>query len=77
MNEHNRAVRAMIRNMSPIKAKRILDEIGLPEREYQCILLHDIQQIPIDIVADRLHVSPKTATRIHRQSLKKVYDSVQ
>lgn len=75
MDNNTKVMRAMLRNMSPIKAKHMLDMVELPVREYHCILWHDIEQIPIDVVADKLAVSTPTAKRIHKISLMKMCDT--
>jgi hypothetical protein len=69
-DDATKAARAMLRARTPAKAKEILESLELPERERNCILWHDIQDIPMDIVADRLCLSPRQAKRIHRDALR-------
>lgn len=71
LNRGNKELRAKLRMMPVTKAKALLAELELPEREFNCILWHDIQQLPMDIVADKLRVSVTTAKRIHSRSLTK------
>ena len=68
-DDKTRSTRAMLRAHAPTKAKEILNSLELPEREHNCILWHDIEDVPMDIVADLLYVSPRQAKRIHRDAL--------
>lgn len=76
MDAKTKAVRDMLRNGSPVKAKALLDSVGLPEREYKIILLHDIQDKDLNFVADTLGVCERQAKTIHREALNKIYDSL-
>ena len=54
MNVEIQSVRAMLRSISPVKAKKLLDGCELPEDEFIIILEHDIRQKNLQALADFL-----------------------
>lgn len=76
VNSNLQAVRTMLRNISPVKAKKLLEQCGLPDDEYVIILEHDIKQKSLVAVGDFLGMSYPTAKRKHKKALNKIYDTI-
>ena len=76
LNVEIQSVRAMLRSISPVKAKKLLDSCELPEDEFIIILEHDIRQKNLQALADFLGMSYPTAKRKHKTALKKIYDTI-
>lgn len=76
MNNELQSVRAMLRNISPVKAKKLLDACELPEDEHIIILEHDIKQKNLQALSDFLGMSYPTAKRKHKAALKKIFDTI-
>ena len=76
MDERTKAVRNILRNGSPVKARAILDMVGLPEREHTLVLMHDIQNKDLLFVADTLGICERQAKLIHKKALNKIADTI-
>ena len=76
MDARTKAVRNLLRNGSPAKARALLESIGLPEREHNLVLWHDIQDKNLGYVADMLGVCERQAKTIHKEALNKIFDSI-
>lgn len=76
MDERNKAVRNILRNGSPVKARAILEQVGLPEMEHTLVLMHDIQNKDLNFVADTLCVCERQAKLIHKKALSKIADTI-
>ena len=76
MDERTKTVRKMLRHGSPVKARALLDEIGLPEREHMLVLMHDIQDKDLCFVADTMCICERQAKEIHKRALNKIADTI-
>ena len=76
MDERTKAVRHILRNGSPVKARAILEMVGLPDREYRLVLMHDIQDKDLCFVADTLGLCERQAKAVHHKALSKIADTI-
>ena len=83
MNVEIQSVRAMLRSISPVKAKKLLDGCELPEDEFILLLDQDIRHKYLEALSDFLGMSyatakgkNKTDNRKHKTALKKIYDTI-
>ena len=76
MDARNKAVRNILRHGSPVKARELLEMVGLPEREHRLILMHDIQDKDLNFVADTIGVCERQAKTIHQRALSKIADTI-
>ncbi|MBO5715593.1 MAG: hypothetical protein J6S23_04270 [Clostridia bacterium] len=76
MDERTKTVRHLLRHGSPVKARAILEQVGLPEREHLLVLMHDIQDKDLCFVADTIGICERQAKTIHKRALIKIADTI-
>lgn len=69
MNEKRSFYKNMIRNLPPVKALELLEQMLLPDHEHNAILWLDIKKKTIDEASDSLHTSSDTLKRRHKRAL--------
>lgn len=77
MDERNKKARHTLRTISPVKARALLMDIGLPADEEQLVLMHDIEGKDLRFVADTLGMCERKAKTLHRSALCKIVDTIE
>lgn len=77
MDSRNRAIRALIREMSPWRAEDYIRAFRLPERETVCLIERDVNDLSYAQICDKYGFSPETVKEARRRAYGKISDAIE
>lgn len=77
MNAQHRAIRALLKSMSPKRAEAYIKAFGLRDDEEAVLIEGDVRGLSYVQIADKLHLTPEVVKRRRRLAYSKIADAIQ
>ncbi len=76
MDSRNRAIRSLIREMSPWRAEDYIQAFHLPEKETICLIERDVYDLSYTQICEKYGFSPEAVKESRRKAFRKIADAI-
>ncbi len=77
MDSHHRAIRALLKSMSPRRAEAYIKAFCLREDEEAVLIQGDVRGLSYVEIGDNLHMTPEVVKRRRRAAYAKIADAIE
>jgi len=77
MDSHHRAIRALLKSMSPRRAEAYIKAFCLQDDEEAVLIQGDVRGLSYVEIGDKLHMTPEVVKRRRRAAYAKIVDAIE